>query len=83
MDALPSRFDNFRITGFYAQTPPCFGDANDDGTVNFADITATLANFGVACPPVPPLCSGDSDGSRTIDFSDITATLSNWGGTCP
>lgn len=83
VDALPSRFDNFRITDFYAPTPPCFGDANDDGTVNFADITATLANFGVACPPVPPLCSGDSDGSRTIDFSDITATLSNWGGTCP
>ena len=30
--------------------PPCPGDANGDGQVNFADITAVLANFGVMCP---------------------------------
>jgi hypothetical protein len=28
----------------------CVGDANSDGVVNFADITAVLLHFGLVCP---------------------------------
>ena len=31
-------------------TSSAFGDANGDGTVNFADITTVLARWGEACP---------------------------------
>lgn len=30
--------------------PPCPGDANGDGLINFADITNVLANFNMPCP---------------------------------
>lgn len=30
--------------------PSCAGDANNDGVVNFSDISAVLANFGFICP---------------------------------
>lgn len=32
------------------QVLPCAGDANGDGVVSFADITATLSHFGMMCP---------------------------------
>ncbi len=62
-----------------APPPPCIGDANGSGTVDFADITAILANYGSAGPPFN---TGDADGSGVVDFGDITAVLANWGSAC-
>lgn len=59
--------------------PVCEGDANADDMVNFADITAVLANFGFTGEPGIP---GDSDRSGAVDFGDITFVLTNWGNTC-
>lgn len=53
------------------------GDANGDCSVNFADVTAILANFG----GMPPL--GDADNSGSVNFSDVTSVLSNWALSCP
>ncbi|MBL8746443.1 MAG: beta-propeller fold lactonase family protein [Phycisphaerae bacterium] len=56
--------------------PACYGDANGDWVVDFADITATLAQWGGAGP------LGDATGDGEVDFMDITAEVANWG-ICP
>ncbi len=54
------------------------GDADDDGDVDFADITRVLLNWcetgGCACFPL-----GDADRDGDADFADITAITANWG----
>lgn len=60
----------------------CPGDADPDNTVNFADITAVLANFGAAYPPTIA-GKGDADCSGTVNFADITAVLTLFGVACP
>lgn len=55
----------------------CPGDADGNGTVNFADITAVLGNFGLAGPV------GDADNNGSVNFADITAVLANFGVPCP
>jgi agmatine/peptidylarginine deiminase len=81
-DALGNTgFDSSRDNLFInAPPPPCVGDANNDRIIDFADITAILANFGsTGAPPLP----GDSNQSGAVDFGDITATLSQWAAACP
>jgi len=41
-----------------------YGDANLDGVVDFADLTALAANYGKA----GDWSKGDFDGSHTVDF---------------
>lgn len=57
--------------------PPCAGDANGDGAVNFADVTSVLANFGGAGP------AGDANHDEAVNFADVTAVLANFGSGCP
>lgn len=50
-NALGGLIDGVSLEPLYCDlNPPCFGDANGDGVVNFADITAVLANFNTICP---------------------------------
>lgn len=68
-----------QFMSIYIPPPPppmCLGDANGDLMVDFADITATLAQWGTAGP------LGDADHNGVVDFGDITAELANWG-PCP
>jgi len=64
----------------------CFGDANRDGVVNFADITATLLFFstnpGCPYPPENPLGIGDADLNGSVNFADITSILFWFGTEC-
>lgn len=62
-------------SSFTTEAPPpaCFGDANGDLVVDFADITATLAQWGTSGP------LGDATGDNMVNFEDITAELANWG----
>lgn len=39
----------FQIFGFHPP-PPCAGDADLDGGVDFADVVEVLSNFGIVCP---------------------------------
>jgi hypothetical protein len=42
------RYDDISVT--LLPPEPCPGDADGSRSVNFADITTVLANFGIACP---------------------------------
>jgi hypothetical protein len=59
----------------------CPGDSDDNGTINFSDITSTLANFG-STTVGGTNGNGDADCSGTVNFSDITTVLANFGSTC-
>jgi hypothetical protein len=53
---------------------PGEGDADDNGCVNFADITEVLSLFGLThC-----LKTGDADRDGDVDFADITAVQANF-----
>lgn len=64
-------------------SPFCFGDSDFNNTVNFADITAVLTNFGADYSPAPGTGPGDSTRDGIVNFADITNTLANFNGTCP
>lgn len=69
----------FLIEGASA-APPCPGDADNSGTVNFADITAVLTNWsGNYLPSTGP---GDAEGNGLVNFADITSVLQGWGASC-
>ncbi len=63
--------------------PHCLGDASFDDTVNFADITAVLANFGADYAPAPGTGPGDSNRDGIVNFADITGTLVSFNAPCP
>lgn len=60
------------------------GDADDNGIVNFADVTRVLATFGLGgCPLAPPeyptyIIDGDADRDGDRDFADVTEVLANF-----
>ena len=58
--------------------PTLNGDANHDGMVSFADVTAVLANFGAMYPPGSG-GTGDANNDGTVNFADVTAILANFG----
>lgn len=60
-----------------APPPMCQGDADGNNVVNFADITAVLANYGLTPG------QGDADHNGEVNFADITAVLGNYGVPCP
>lgn len=61
--------------------PPCFGDADGNGVVNFGDITSVLANFGANY--LPGTGAGDADLNGVVNFTDVTNVLANFGRVCP
>lgn len=61
--------------------PACVGDCDRSGSVSFADITSTLANFNQTYPIGVPM-PGDANGDRNVTFADITAILANFGAVC-
>jgi Ca2+-binding EF-hand superfamily protein len=63
-----------------AAAPPCPGDADGSGAVNFDDLTAVLGSFGTSPRAFGP---GDANGDGTVSFDDITTVLGNFGVICP
>jgi hypothetical protein len=70
---------NFTLSGGFwgrVRMDECAGDADGNNIVNFADITAVLANwldFGA---------TGDANNDWFVDFQDITSVLANFGASC-
>lgn len=62
-----------------APPPHCLGDADNNGVINFNDITMILSNFGQTGSPG---FLGDSNADGVVDFADITTTLAAFGGAC-
>lgn len=69
------------FTNPLAPLPPSgvAGDFNGNGTVENADLTLLLNNWGQAVPPVPAGWVGDQPTGDAIDNSELTALLNNWG----
>jgi len=73
-------------TGNYTNTrslPPdcanCPGDANGSGTINGADLSVLLAQFGTS---VTPGTGADFNGDGNVNGADLSVLLSNFGGSC-
>ena len=60
--------------------PACPADLNDDGSVNTADLTGLLSQFG---QNVPPGSGGDINGDGAVNTADLTALLAAFGTECP
>ncbi|MCP3903175.1 MAG: hypothetical protein GY715_06010 [Planctomycetes bacterium] len=60
--------------GGYEYQPPCFGDINENGAVDFGDILAIIGAWG-SCSG----CPEDLDGDDVVGFGDILAVIGNWG----
>jgi len=56
--------------------PPCLGDADGSGTVDFTDVLSVLANFGSAGS------AGDADHNGLVNFNDVLSVLANFGAAC-
>jgi PKD repeat protein len=68
---------------FHVLAPPiCPGDANNDGTVTFADISGILTYWGFAYAPGSNGL-GDANDDGAVNFSDVTEVLTFWGLPCP
>ncbi|TVQ59149.1 MAG: hypothetical protein EA379_11875 [Phycisphaerales bacterium] len=59
-------------------TTDCPGDANGDGVVDFADLSAVLSDFGQSGPDLP----GDVNGDGEVNFADLSLVLANFGVDC-
>jgi hypothetical protein len=53
------------------------GDLDEDGDVDFADMSALLEGWG-PCPACPPSCAGDVDGDCEVGIVDFLTLLTNW-----
>jgi hypothetical protein len=71
----------FMLQNTPVAAPPCLGDADGNGSVNFADVTNVLANFGNNY--APGTGPGDADLDGSVTFADVTSVLANFGTTCP
>jgi PKD repeat protein len=58
-------------------TSACPGDFNNDGTVNFGDLTIMLSEFGCLTT-----CLSDMNGDGLVNFSDLNILLSMFGTNC-
>jgi hypothetical protein len=61
--------------------PPCDGDADGNGVVNFADVTSVLQFFGADYSPGTG--PGDADHNGPVNFADVTRVLQFFGIACP
>ena len=52
----------------------CFGDLNEDGTVDQHDLVLVIENWGCLGS-----CVGDLDGNEKVDSVDLALLISSWG----
>ncbi len=57
--------------------PACSADLNNDGTLNFFDVSAFLSAFGSGGS------EADFTNDGTLNFFDVSAFLSAFGAGCP
>ena len=71
--------DTTSIAAVVTVVQPCLGDSNHDGTVNFADVTATLADW-LADYSLSPCATGPGDANLDghVSFADVTEVLARW-----
>ena len=72
---------NVCLTVTFTPPPPCAGDTDGSGTVDFDDLNTVLAQWGTAGPEGDVFPPGGGDGS--VNFDDLNAVLVGWGEICP
>lgn len=81
----PKTAGQYTITGGFLAIPPapplppCPGDSNADGVVNFADLNAVLSDFGQTGQGL----AGDVNADGIVNFADLNLVLSVFGSICP
>ena len=60
--------------------PPCPGDTNGDGVVNFADLNAVISAFNTVEGDLAYSQGADLDSDGDVDFADLNAVLSAFNG---
>lgn len=63
------------------EAPNLPGDYNYNGTVENADLTLLLNNWGATVPPTPAGWLGTPLTAPAVDNEELTALLNNWGAT--
>jgi len=77
-NVIEAGLDNVRITRFVCDgSTMCQVDLNDDGSLNFLDVSAFLGSFGIGDS------IADFDGNGSFNFLDISAFLSAYNEGCP
>lgn len=66
------------LLGVLPQTPPCPGDVNGDGKVDFHDLMRVLDAFGDQGANIPE----DLNSDGVVDFTDLNRVLTNFGAIC-
>ncbi|MDG2022296.1 MAG: dockerin type I domain-containing protein, partial [Phycisphaerales bacterium] len=69
------------FAGVSCEGDGCFGDLNEDGEVNAADIGLLLSAWG-SCGKAGPGCFGDLNEDGEVNGTDIGLILGAWG-ICP
>lgn len=82
-DGIPGGASVIRFTVAAPPPVPCPGDADENGSVDFGDVTSVLSNWGATYTPGTLPSPGDSNHDGTVDFGDITETLARFGTACP
>ncbi|MEP0848676.1 MAG: hypothetical protein HRF50_17865 [Phycisphaerae bacterium] len=59
----------------------CWGDLDASGSVDLADLSALLTNFGL--PSGMQYADGDLDADADVDLADLSALLERYGVACP
>ncbi len=73
----PERYNATLFVGPGVGEVVCQGDANNDSTVNLADLNLVLANFGQATS------NGDVTGDGQVNLADLNLVLANFGACNP
>lgn len=69
------------ITATPVEPCTCYGDADRNGFVNFADFAAVRNRFGAATDPLTGV--GDADCNGFVNFADYAAVQLHFGRNCP
>lgn len=78
---VEAAIDDLRVSDFSCTDPPgCPEDLDGNGTVELADLTILLANYGTLSGADPE--DGDLDGDGDVDLADLSGLLAAFGTTC-
>ena len=72
--------DAFHVTRLECNQTSCPGDLNGDNSIDLADLSILLANYGASGASYE---DGDLTGDGNVDLADLSELLAVYGTTCP
>ena len=68
------------IGAYEFQGTTCFADLNGDNSIDLADLSVLLANYGMTSGAV--YADGDLNGDGAVDLADLSDLLARYGDSC-